>query len=450
MNVKDLILSEIPAAETEETSPKKRKAPTGPEWEIVLQDACDGAIRRKTAKTSKLLVLLMSQGQFYIKDEVANTIEELDADNLHRFLAGAGNLWLDPVPWSTSFTSKMKDAERFCKIIHNENFQWLARRGMHKFSYSRYDYDDDPYKLEQEVNLHKDPLKKLVEQVCKDAVGEEHFALVSSHGSELEQKVYNLTNASNQRVIKDRLEKIRETYGLDLTRAYIRAFLAAPFVGTMLPDFDNYRCANFFDDNTFEFKRFIEYIFCDSVRQGYGKVGSRYYSADLDDFIQMWHDTLRMQKQVYGKVKVKYPDDLDTMHRRLSFRVRMMEIYVDPDAFAKHTERLAKLVKKDGKYIIRPPYNKDDILDEAQQQANCLASYIDAYANNVCDLFFLRSIDDVNKSLVTVEVRNGRIRQAYAACNRRPSDEEVKWLNKWAKENNILPIDVDKQEPCYA
>lgn len=452
MNVKDLILTTAaPEAEKVETTPKARKKPAGPTWEVVLEDACDAAVRRKTARTSQLLVLLMSKGQFYIKDEVTDTVEKLDADNLAKFLRGANDLGLRPVKWSTSFTAKKTDAERFVRTIEDENFQWLAKRGLHVYKYDNQDYADSRYQLERKRNRVDNPMTKLVRKVCEEFVGAERVREIAADrvcNNELERKVSAIL-ADEQRTY-DELDLIKEQFGLDWARAYLRAFLAAPFVGVGLPQL-TYYAQDIFDLCNFEPRRFVEYLLHDSVMQGYGRTeGSYRYGADLEDFARTWRDTLRMQKQTRNKVYDKYPDELDSMHRKLSFKVRLMSHQINEQSFKEHSERLMQYAKHDSSYTIRPPYNKEDIVDEAQQQANCLASYIDAYTENLTDLYFMRDSMDPEKSLVTVEVRDGRIRQAYRARNCRPSDEELKWLNEWAEEMGFKPIDADHQHPMAA
>ena len=49
----------------------------------------------------------------------------------------------------------------------------------------------------------------------------------------------------------------------------------------------------------------------------------------------------------------------------------------------------------------------------------------------------MRNKKKPNDSLVTVEVRGGKIVQAYAAYNRSIGDKELIGMVKWAKVNNI-------------
>ena len=456
MDVRDLIIHDEIANNEPAAKPRRpRKAPAAPTWEVVLQDHADAAVRRKTTKTSRLLVLLMSQNQFYIKDEKTDEIESLNATNLQNFLKGCDLDSTKFVPWCESLYASKRGCEHFCGIIGDENLQWLALRGLHVLSFdeSKYgNYEDRSFQLQLKREKFDNPLNKTVKKVVEEVIGKERADELLNNGV-----THNDTECKAAHALKheyhDELEYFKSVFGLDWMRAYLREFLTAPFVGDRIPRL-SYRAQTMLRTIKFEPGRFIEYLLFESVRQGYG-VPSRscgYYNgrANLDDFIGAWADTLAMQKRIRGKVYDKYPDELDTIHRKLAFKSIMMRHEIDESAFARHSERLAKLKKQDAWYIIRPPFNKEDLIDEATQQASCLASYIDAYTNDETDLYFMRASVEPEKSLVTVEVRDGRIRQAYAKCNRRPGEEELKWLAKWAEENGIEMVDVEEMRPQAA
>lgn len=450
MDVRDLIITDSIATNEPAAPRKPRKAPVAPTWEVVLQDHCDAAVRRKTAKTSRLLVLLMSQNQFYIKDEKSGAVTQLDAASLQNFMKGCDLRDTKFVPWCRPFDGSRRGAMHFCETVGDENLQWLALRGLHVMQYdaARYGgYDDRPYRLAEERKKYDNPLNRTVKKVVEEVVGKERADELAGDSCGRNATEIRAKNALS-RQFHDELEFFKEKFGLDWTRAYLREFLTAPFVGERMPRLSIYG-DSLFNTTNFEPGRFLEYLLFESTRQGYGNTGTGYYSgqADLDDFLRTWGDTLQMQVQTRRKVYDKYPDELDSMHRKLAFKSRMMRHAINEEAFKAHSERLSEHAKQDAWYLIRPPFNKDDMVDEATQQSNCLASYIDAYTDDKTDIYFLRASIEPEKSLVTVEVRNGRIRQAYAACNRRPGDDELKWLAQWAEENGFEMVDADHQHP---
>ena len=79
------------------------------------------------------------------------------------------------------------------------------------------------------------------------------------------------------------------------------------------------------------------------------------------------------------------------------------------------------------------PNSPEDIKDEAVQQTNCVAGYIDRVLNGTCDIIFLREKDKPEKSLVTIEVRDNKVVQALRAFNKPISSSEQTAINYYNK-----------------
>lgn len=80
-------------------------------------------------------------------------------------------------------------------------------------------------------------------------------------------------------------------------------------------------------------------------------------------------------------------------------------------------------------YLIRPAASVQEILDEANAQSNCVASFIDKYAAGRTDLWLMRDADDPDTPLVTVEVRDGAVRQAFQSYNRQITASQRAFLS---------------------
>ena len=77
------------------------------------------------------------------------------------------------------------------------------------------------------------------------------------------------------------------------------------------------------------------------------------------------------------------------------------------------------------------PKSTQDIKDEAVQQNNCVASYIDKVIDGQCHILFLRHKDNKNKSIVTIEVRDKKVVQQKGKFNRDTNEEEKLVLTKY-------------------
>jgi hypothetical protein len=130
---------------------------------------------------------------------------------------------------------------------------------------------------------------------------------------------------------------------------------------------------------------------------------------------------------------VLYPDDLLEEHDRLYLQA---EILSNP-SIETNIESLAKKLKintyETDKYIIFPAKNVDQLLDESRQQHNCLRTYCEKYSRDECQIYFMREKDNIDKSLVTIEVNDCKIVQAKGKFNGYPKENLMKILREWEK-----------------
>ena len=84
-------------------------------------------------------------------------------------------------------------------------------------------------------------------------------------------------------------------------------------------------------------------------------------------------------------------------------------------------------------YLIRPAESVAEIVDEANAQHNCVASFIDKYADGQTDLWLMRYTSDPDRPLVTVEVRDGKVRQAFQSHNRDITTSQRRFLAEWCE-----------------
>lgn len=71
-------------------------------------------------------------------------------------------------------------------------------------------------------------------------------------------------------------------------------------------------------------------------------------------------------------------------------------------------------------------------------QANCVKTYGEYIAKNICQIYFLRKKNDVNKSFVTIEVKDNKVVQARIKYNELPTEEVNKVIRKWEKGFKVI------------
>ena len=77
-------------------------------------------------------------------------------------------------------------------------------------------------------------------------------------------------------------------------------------------------------------------------------------------------------------------------------------------------------------YVVVIPETADEIINEGNNQHNCVSGYVRDVIRQYCTIVFVRQKSNPNKSYITVEINpRGRIVQYLRECNRRPCDDDV-------------------------
>ena len=116
------------------------------------------------------------------------------------------------------------------------------------------------------------------------------------------------------------------------------------------------------------------------------------------------------------KVKIAIEEDMNTQFK----------------AYLRYLE-LSKYTYEDNKYIIFPAPSIDDLKKEGLQQGNCVGSmYLQPYINSKTEIFFMRDIEKVDKSLITLEFKNGHIVQKELPHHSQKfTEEQNTFINNW-------------------
>ena len=139
-------------------------------------------------------------------------------------------------------------------------------------------------------------------------------------------------------------------------------------------------------------------------------------------------DNCSMLSQMSDKYD-RYPRHFLTSHQITSRTYQRWKQEFNEDLFAKRVNTKMEVTIGDYKFIY--PKTTKYIKDEAVQQSNCVASYIDKVIDGSCDIILMRKKNDVENSLVTVEVRNGKVVQARQRFNESVNESEQKALDKY-------------------
>ncbi len=151
---------------------------------------------------------------------------------------------------------------------------------------------------------------------------------------------------------------------------------------------------------------------------------------DINYVIRELLDYAKMMSVISNKFD-KYPKYFLTTHKIAIRNYNRLKKEFSEELFVKRRKPEYECVI--GEYQFIYPKSTQDIKDEAVQQNNCVASYIDRVIDGKCHILFLRKKDTPDKSLVTIEVVNNKIVQARRYFNCEISNEENEVIEEWNK-----------------
>jgi len=173
----------------------------------------------------------------------------------------------------------------------------------------------------------------------------------------------------------------------------------------------------------YSFGKFVEYVIKGCIDQGY---------SSLDNFICELKDYLSMCKR-QGVKPILFSNCLKQTH---DITARNHKIHVTPEDELKFKAQYDdfKQVKCED-YVVVAPEKSDDLKAEGDNLNHCVASYIKKVIDGESLIFFLRK--DPAISLLTLQIKDGKIIQARGMHNRQPNKEEVAAVEKFAEKQKL-------------
>ena len=197
------------------------------------------------------------------------------------------------------------------------------------------------------------------------------------------------------------------------------------------------RCYHSINNGAKELKWFFD-LFKFDMEKLYEYVTKR--NIDVIDY----YDYMEWSKELGFNIKsskIKYPNNFKEEHDKLCNQITIIDNKERNDHLIRIHNYLKINTYEDDKYIIFPAYDVASLVDESFQMNNCVRTYIKRIINHNCFIYFMREKENINKSLVTVEVVNGEVVQAKRKNNTSITKEDEIFLKKF--EEQYILIDFD-------
>lgn len=141
-------------------------------------------------------------------------------------------------------------------------------------------------------------------------------------------------------------------------------------------------------------------------------------------------DYYQMSSAIGRNVK-KYPKFLASVHGIIQANYNAFQQEYDELRFTESSKPELEWVGKNFCVVI--PKESKDILKEGTYLNHCVSSYVKSVISGHTYIMFLRSKENPDIPLVTLEFKNGKIVQAKGACNRAMKEEEKEALKKYTE-----------------
>lgn len=160
-----------------------------------------------------------------------------------------------------------------------------------------------------------------------------------------------------------------------------------------------------------------------------------------DYALQYLYDYVKMQIEL-GRDFDKFPKSLKKEHdiAMMNYDAKKDEIKAVKFKAVIEEEGYQSLCyegDKDDEYCIVIPESSEKLINEGSSLSHCVASYVSEVIDRKCQIVFLRCKEELEESLVTIEVRGSSVRQVRGKHNRSATEKEKLFVSKWAAEKGI-------------
>lgn len=181
-------------------------------------------------------------------------------------------------------------------------------------------------------------------------------------------------------------------------------------------------------------QRYVERQFAPDDEAVLSRVDYHSMNAVITDY----HDYLRMCKELQYDVKnsfVLFPHMLKDAHDSAAKTLRDRHTAEQEKAIADSFDEWQKRYQYQSKELMMiPPHSAKEIADEGAALHHCVRHYVKKVAEKESVILFVRNVDEPDKSLCTVEVRDGQVVQTRGFDNEDPPAKIKAFIERWKRQ----------------
>lgn len=178
-------------------------------------------------------------------------------------------------------------------------------------------------------------------------------------------------------------------------------------------------------------QRYVEQQFAPEDEAALKRVD--YYK--MNTLITDYHDYLCMCKELQYDVKnsfILFPRELKAAHDSVAKTLKDKRTAEHEKAIAGSFDEWQKRYQYQSKELMMiPPHSAKEIVNEGAALHHCVSLYVKNVAEKKSVILFVRSVDEPDKSLCTVEVKDGQVTQARGFGNEEPPEQITAFIEQW-------------------
>lgn len=155
----------------------------------------------------------------------------------------------------------------------------------------------------------------------------------------------------------------------------------------------------------------------------------------MNALITDYHDYLCMCKELQYDLKnsfILFPHELKAAHDSVAKTLKDKRTAEQGKAIADSFDEWQKRYQYQSKELMMiPPHSAKEIVDEGVALHHCVRHYVKKVAEKESVILFVRSVDEPDKSLCTVEVKDGQVTQARGFDNAEPPAQITAFIEQW-------------------
>lgn len=178
-------------------------------------------------------------------------------------------------------------------------------------------------------------------------------------------------------------------------------------------------------------QRYVERQFAPDDEAVLSRVDYHSMNAVITDY----HDYLCMCKELQYDVKnsfILFPRELKAAHDSAAKTLKDKRTAEQEKAITGSFDEWQKRYQYQSEELMMiPPHSAKEIVDEGAALHHCVRHYVKKVAEKESVILFVRSVDEPDKSLCTVEVKDGQVTQARGFDNAEPPAQITVFIEQW-------------------